>query len=100
MAGRKPAIHWRETAEELSARYRAERNVHIARRLQARVNGSLRQQALSESPPARWKSGLPGTARVVSARLCGASVGACGCRLGSGWQDLPGMPPRSAEAVE
>ena len=35
MAGRKPAIHWHETAEELLARYRAERNVHIARRLQA-----------------------------------------------------------------
>jgi transposase len=35
MGGRKLAIHWHETAEELLARYRAERNVHIARRLQA-----------------------------------------------------------------
>ncbi len=35
MAGRKLVIEWHETAEELLARYRAERNVHLARRLQA-----------------------------------------------------------------
>ncbi len=35
MAGRRLALEWHETAEELLARYRAERNVHLARRLQA-----------------------------------------------------------------
>jgi len=29
----------------------------------------------------------------------GVNVGAWDCRFGSGWQDLPGMPPRSVKAA-
>ena len=35
MSGRKLTVDWKHTAEELYARYKQERNIHIAKRLQA-----------------------------------------------------------------
>ena len=35
MSGRKLTVDWKHTAEELYARYKHERNRHIAKRLQA-----------------------------------------------------------------
>ena len=65
MGGRKLAIHWHETAEELLARYRAERNVHIARRLQALYLLHQGRRIPEAAGIVGVSIGLPGTARVV-----------------------------------
>ena len=50
MRGRKLTVDWKHTAEELHARYKQERNIHIAKRLQAlfllRCGTPTRQVAL------------------------------------------------------
>lgn len=60
MAGRRLALQWHETAEELLARHRAARNLHLARRLQALY--LLRQG---------WRSGETAAVVVASTRSVG-----------------------------